>query len=131
MGKRFVSGLVLFSIFLLSYTVSAEVILGQPKNVYNVGDLLSVSVLVHPSSSTTDFLIVRMKCNNEIELYRNTLSISSSETREIVIDTLLRINIIGNSRGTCYLEASYDQETARSQNFELTDMIDVESSLQG
>ena len=131
MGKRFVSGLVLFSIFLLSYTVSAEVILGQPKNVYNVGDLLSVSVLVHPSSSTTDFLSVKMKCNNEIELYRNTLSISSSETREIVVDSLLTPNIIGTSKGECYLEASYNQEAVRSQNFELTDVIDVESNLQG
>src|SRR3989344_467625 len=130
MAKRLILILILGGI-LFSSIASAELILSQPKNVYNIGDSLSVNVLVHPSSSTTDFLIVRMKCNNEIELYRNTLSISSSETREIVIDTLLRINIIGNSRGVCYLEASYDQETARSQNFELTDMIDVESSLQG
>ena len=101
--------------------VSAEIIINQPRSLYNLGDKLSVEVKV--DSIKPGYIDINLVCsegNEEVNIYHNIF-----DTKTISIKRELTPLYIGNVSGNCYLKASYGGETTNSQNFEISKYIEV------
>lgn len=124
--------LILAFIFLIVPFASAELIFDQPQSVYSMGDTLTTHLSVSAPHATGDFLLVMLDCGDQdLELYRTTLTLAQGDTKKIDLETALTPTIVGTLRGTCDLKASFDGQEATSQSFELSSDVHVEFSLDG
>lgn len=128
MKKGLVGLVVLFSLFALMILplASAEIIINQPNNQYNMGDELKINALLKPNSDTNDFFIVQLVCTNQIfDLYRSPFNLLAGEERSVNIDF-----VFGNSLGfsedeDCYIRGNFGDEFVESQIFDVTRRIAV------
>lgn len=118
--------LAIFLTIALSAFVSAEITITQPQSVYSVGDKLDLDVKVRPLVDTGDFLIVKLICaGNEIEIYKNPLSLSAGQERQVDIEVSLDRFVIGNNRGNCNVRADYGSDMQTTRQFEISQDIEV------
>lgn len=117
--KAVVLGLFLiFSVMLIS-AVSAEIIISQPKAIYNLGDDFSSSVTV--DSLKPGYLDINLECSGSSEnIYHNV-----PDAKVISLTRKLIPVYIGNSSGSCYLAANYAEETKTGTSFEISNLIEV------
>ena len=124
--------LVVLLILLALPIVSAEIVISQPKSLYNLGDKLDINVTLKPSVDSTDFLKVGLSCNNqEVELYKSVESLSSGEEKRVLVSSKLEKNLIGNVSGVCFMKSVFANEEEKSQVFEISSEIDVDLSIEG
>jgi len=110
---------------------SAEILISQVGNVYNIGDELSVDITLAPSIYVNDFLRVDISCGTEnVNIYNQPYEIDSGEEQDVsVIVPALEKSIIGSLIGNCHLQASYGEENVNSQDFILTNEININLNL--
>lgn len=127
----------LFVVLLLSiisiHSVSAEILLSQTESMYNVGDEFSIDITITTQSFTSDFFTALLICSegDEMELYRSPVSLQTGGQKELTIDTTLGNFLVSGRKGTCYIEGRYENFVAQSQEFEITDDIDVTLNVEG
>ena len=121
---------LLFGVLLLLPLVSAEILISQPENIYNLDDELSISITLNPNNRVIDELIVDIVCDNRtVKIYEVQHNLNVGEVREVNIDYILTRSKIGFLVGECRLAADYGVDRAFSQNFELSDGIDIDLDL--
>jgi len=125
--------LVMLLILTVMPMASAGILIGQPENIYNIGDRLEVSVALNPSAFTNDFLTLDIGCGDEsVEIYRNPFNLNSGEQVTIDVIAVLDKSLIGTLMGEeCQLIANYGFDSASSQDFEITNEININLNLQG
>ncbi len=119
--------------------VNAEISFSQPNSVYNLGDDFSINLDVSSNSDTNSFLVASLICSNsnnitnenKIELYRAPISVKAFEKKAVDISMKFDSSLISNLEGSCYIEASYNKETSRSQTFLITRNVDVSLLIEG
>lgn len=121
-------GFILFGLvlFLVLPVASAEILFGQIGSVYNVGDKVHLEVVLSPDLDTSDFFSMNVICgNSSVELYKSPYSIEKGNSQTLQVDFAYAKKIIGNMSGICYLTGSFGNEYIESQNFEISNSIDV------
>ncbi len=122
--------ILLLALFLLLPMASAEIFLSQTEPSYSIGDRLDVDISLSPPSPTNDFLSVNIACSTEsVNIYRNPVNLIANEDRTIPVNVVLSKTLIGSLEGDCQLNALYGSETASSNDFRISDDIDVELDL--
>lgn len=123
--------LYIFVIFGVFHIASAEIFMGQPDDLYNIGDELRMNVSLLESSSTTSFFSAVLTCENkEVEIYRAPISLKSGEQRAISFFAKMDRAIINDLIGECFILAKYAGKEERSRNFEISNLINTQIFLQ-
>lgn len=113
---------------LLISCVSATTLFSQTKSLYNLGESINVVAKVKPSSDINGFLELGLDCGELKEFYKQYLSLSVGEEKEISTNLPLN-NFFVSDAGTCKIVSIFGSETSYSQEFEVSDEIDVIASI--
>ena len=114
------------SLFLIQ-AASAEIILGQTKAVYSVGDNLALYITLKPAVNTDSFLHMALYCGNSSELIMHVpLLLSGGQQRNIQSNISLTQEFLNSMLGNCIIDASYGSDAGQSQSFEISNNINVE-----
>ncbi|MEM4271585.1 MAG: hypothetical protein QXD13_00630, partial [Candidatus Pacearchaeota archaeon] len=114
----------------LASFASAEIFIGNPENLYNIGDRFSINVTIASGLDTSDFLFVKLICSQndktrEVEIYRVPYTTDAGKQKSITIDGTFDNFLVGDLEGNCFLYASYGNSSAKSREFEITRAIDL------
>ncbi|MBI2451875.1 hypothetical protein HYV50_02225 [Candidatus Pacearchaeota archaeon] len=133
--KHFRINLLLSAFFILLIPLtSATILMGQPRSFYNVGDEFNLTITISSAKDSTDFFIATLVCDEgqgEVELYKSPFSLKKSTEEKIFILTILDKTFVQDLLGNCHVKATYADEQAQTQNFELTNKIDIIINLRG
>ena len=119
--------IAVFAVFLISINLNlaaAEVLLNQPKAVYNVNDMMDVSATVRANLDTDSFVELSLICGGFSKLfYFSPVSLKDMQEEKIEKKLLLSRSFLKDMIGSCIISADYDDETYSSQNFKISDKI--------
>jgi len=110
--------------------VSAEIRINeQPKDVYSLGDTLSVPVTIKALTNTYGFFQMNLICNgNEINFYKSWISLVSGNETNIDSSIQLTKEIVGDSEGICKIKASLPKEYSLTEDFRISGFLEVKAS---
>ena len=113
-------------VFLIVFSmniVSSEIMLSQPENIYNLGDILKINLTIKESQDKSGFFELYLTCENKTtDFYKQPLHLKAGESREIETSLLLTKEF---GIGKCKIKADFSGETATSQKFRISDKIDI------
>jgi len=119
--------IAVFAVFLININLNlavAEVLLNQPKAVYNVNDMMDVSATVRANLDTDSFVELSLICGGFSRLfYFSPVSLKDMQEEKIEKKLLLSRSFLKDMTGSCIISADYDDETYSSQNFKISDKI--------
>lgn len=122
--------LLLFAIFLTS-VVSAEIIIQQqPDELYNLGEEISVPVILKASGDTRGSLDTELLCQgfDSKIIPQGQVSLkpenSYQETKTLIV--FLERDVIGNRKGSCEIRISFKDEVKLTSKFSVSDFIKIE-----
>jgi len=122
---RFKLILLAVLIVLAMNMISAEIMLSQPQAIYNLGDSLGVSATIKASQDSSGFFELSLNCENGSQnFYRSPLSLKADEERKIETSLVLTKSVVLGA-GNCDLDASFIDESKQSQQFKVSDKVDV------
>src|SRR3989344_8867286 len=122
----FVLMLAIFSLISINI-ISAEIMLSQPNEIYNLGDRLDVSATLKTSADSSGLFKMSITCGtDEKEFYVMPIEIISGE--EGTFDTALTLSnsFLQDMKGKCRIKAQYLDEDSYTTGFEITDKINIE-----
>tara|TARA_Y100000310_G_scaffold246869_1_gene252314 strand:- start:17574 stop:19367 length:1794 start_codon:yes stop_codon:yes gene_type:complete len=125
--------ILLFLILLLIPSVSATInIVGPQKNVFNLGDEITISGYLLRDESFTGFLKLELICGeNKSQLPLTSISLIENERSLFPEDfTIPKITIRNSLIGTCNLEASLIQGSETIETITSSDFI-ISQTLEG
>ncbi|MGC9309322.1 MAG: hypothetical protein ACP5D2_01340 [Candidatus Nanoarchaeia archaeon] len=122
--------ILMFLIFLLA-NVGAKIAISEPKEIYNLGDKIYMDVLLTPNQVKGNFEINLICSNKTINIVRMPAEPSFEVNEEQQYNTydLLDKDLLSNTTGECRLEATIGSERAETNNFLITDNIDLSVQL--
>ena len=131
-------GIIICLVFILialnACLASAQIEITQPLTVYNFGDSIFLTVTTTPTEITGNFEI-NLVCNNATT---NVYKISPAESafspnveQKINHKIILTKEFIGELSGDCYIITSLGQESATTNKFFLTNLIEVNPTISG
>ncbi|MEK6875084.1 MAG: hypothetical protein AABX30_00165 [Nanoarchaeota archaeon] len=107
--------------------VSAEIILSQPKELYNLGEALSIQSTIKTTSDVAGYLQIFLICNEkEIEFYKEYIMLSSGQEKRFSPTLLLIKETTGISSGSCVIKATLDNDYVISNKFRISNLIKAE-----
>ena len=129
MRKQIILVFIAFILFIfLISAVSAEIILSQPKALYNLGEDIEISATVKPTRETSDFLKLTLSCGGEKkDFYFSFLKLNANQEKSIQESFSLTKTLLGDMKGDCMIIAGYAENSAESQAFTISDKINVKA----
>jgi hypothetical protein len=118
-------------IFLCTF-ISAEIIFTeQTKDVYNLGDVVDVPVTIKTFGEISGVFQMELICGGApINFFKYSgVKLSSGEEKKIDSSLLLVKSIIGNNKGTCKIKAKLGEEYILTENFKISELLIIDSSL--
>ncbi len=118
-------------IFLCTF-ISAEIIFTeQTKEVYNLGDVVDVPVTIKTFGDISGVFQMELICGGApINFFKYSgVKLSSGEEKKIDSSLLLIKNIIGNNKGVCKIKAKLGEEYILTENFKISELLIIDSSL--
>ena len=121
-----VFALLIISIFLISF-VSAEIIIQeQPKELYNLGETIKIPVKVSALENVEEFFNMVLICNGiETEIHKQYVSLEPGSEQEISAASPLSLTYLGKTTGTCTIKASLGDDFALTNEFKISNLINV------
>lgn len=119
-------------ILILSPLISAEIILNQqPREIYNLGDVINIPVTIKTSSGISGVLNMDLICKGREEnFYKNGISLSAGEEMRVESSLVLIKNVISDLKGDCVIKAHIEEKSALTREFEISNLINVDTSLE-
>jgi class 3 adenylate cyclase len=109
---------LLMTVFVISFA-NAEILISQPKAFYNLGDEISFDIKI--DSIKTGYFDADLICNGlNKNIYHNV-----PESTSFGIKRKLISDYIGDLTGVCYVKLTYGADEKASQNFEISNEIDI------
>ncbi|MFA4953605.1 MAG: DUF4469 domain-containing protein [Candidatus Pacearchaeota archaeon] len=107
---------------------SAEIIFNQqPNEIYNLGDTINIPLTVKTTGSVTGVLSINSICNGqEINFYKNGVSLSSGEEKRMDASLILTKDVIGTMIGDCVIKATLGEAYILSNNFKISNIINLQ-----
>lgn len=117
----------LIFIFLISLA-SAEIIFNQqPSPIYNLGDTINIPLTVKTVGGASGVLSVDSICSGqEINFYKNGVSLSSGEEKRMDASLILTKDVIGTATGDCAIKAIFGEAYILSNNFRISNIINLQ-----
>ncbi|PIN89055.1 hypothetical protein COU57_06745 [Candidatus Pacearchaeota archaeon CG10_big_fil_rev_8_21_14_0_10_32_14] len=108
----------------LLYLVSAEVIIGNVGQLYNLADPVSIPVTIKTSKDVNGFFSMNLLCNGkEAEIYKEYVYLKAGEEKKMASSILLIQSITGVSANNCKLKAVFGDEYAITPDFRVSNKI--------
>ncbi|MBU3912971.1 MAG: hypothetical protein KKB21_05455 [Nanoarchaeota archaeon] len=121
--------LLVLAIFLVNLA-SADVLLNQPKAVYNINDMLDVDATVRATLDTDAFVELSLVCGGVSKMfYFSPISLKDAQEERINKKLLLSNSFLNGMLGDCIISARYEDETYSSQNFRISNKINLVLSM--
>ena len=119
--------LSLMIIVLMVSVISAEItIIQQPKKVYNLGDVMSTPIKIITYVDINNFFSARILCNGkETEIYKEYVVMTAGQEKQINPTIQMIPNLIGDSKGTCKIKFSIEENYSITDEFRVSDMITI------
>ncbi len=123
--------LVLLAFALIFPLVSAGIVINtQPAPVYNLGDISTTKVTFKPAQAVSGNFQMDLLCGgNQVNFYRNGINVAAGDEKIIESSLILTKDIIGNSKGTCKIKAYIGSDFMLTNEFLISDLIIVNSTL--
>jgi len=124
--------IILVFIVLLSSFISANIIFTQQTSqIYNLGDTIHVPVTIKTLRDVSGLLQMDLICNGTaVNFYKNGVDLLIGEEKNFDSSLVLVRNVIGNSRGNCRVKAILEGEYQLSNDFKISDSLNIEASLE-
>ena len=122
---------ITIALFLCSF-VSAEIIFTEPfESIYNLGEVVNTPVTIKTFNDVSGVFQMDLICNGTpINFYKYSgIRLSAGEEKKIDSSLLLIKNIIGNEKGICKIKAMLNGEYTLSDELEISDTLEIESSV--
>jgi len=110
--------ILLLGFMLLTSFTSADIIINQqPKEIYNLGDLIEIPATVKATTNIEGNFQMDLICNGPIiNFYKNGVKLSSGEEKEFDSSVVLTKEIIGTITGNCKIKMSLRGEEPQFTN---------------
>ena len=122
-------GLIISLVVLVSILslVSAEIIITeQPQEIYNLGDLVSVPTTIKAINDLTGIFQMDLLCSgHQINFYRNGISLSAGEEKNLDASIALVSDMIGELKGECTVKAMLGEEYILTNEFRISDYLTI------
>jgi hypothetical protein len=107
--------------------VSADIIIKeQPRELYNLGEIVHVPTKIFTSSGVENFFLMKLICNGvESEIHRQYISLAAGAEMEINSAIPLTTQFIGRSNGLCTIKAIIGDIYVLTNEFRISNWIDV------
>jgi len=124
--------IVLMLTLFLFPLISAKIIINQqPEEIYNLGDVISISVTMVASRDTLGSLNINLVCEGEEVNYKIGIPpLSSNEQYKTDIYIPLIKNEIKELKGICKVEISLGKDYALTNEFRISDLILLKTDFQ-
>ncbi len=119
MEERLIIVCFVLTLILVS-TVSAEIMISQPKSTYNRGEELTLSITVSEGGKQLQSEIV---CSNQSEMI--FLKNLGAGEKSIQISQPLTKSFLGEMQGICNVKVTYGNEVSTSQEFKISGNIEI------
>jgi len=116
-------GVLLLTLFILITNASAEIIINDLGEIYSAGDNINASISIQKQESAADYLQCYLGCGERLLVHKQYYNVEGNKKREIVFGFPASLN------GKCHLEVIFDGENKDSQEFEISDAIELDYSL--
>lgn len=121
----------LFFIILSLNTISAEIMLSQPKSIYNLGDVLAIEATIKPSQYISTFFEMNLVCGEESKnMHREHLTLEVGKEKKVSSSLSLTKSFLGNVLGDCNIKVNFGGDIGETQSFKISDVIDVTLSIE-
>jgi hypothetical protein len=124
--------ILLMSVILLASLASAEIIITQPlKENYNLGDTIFIPITITSPTEVSGSLQMDLICNgHQINFYKNGVTViaGGEEKREPYL--VLIKEEIGEVKGECKIKAIFRGEYTLTNDFIISDLINIQSTLE-
>ncbi|MEX0920646.1 MAG: hypothetical protein WDZ62_00050 [Candidatus Pacearchaeota archaeon] len=119
--------LSLILILIILPFASAEIIINQqPKEIYNLGDVLSIPVTIKTSSGISGNFNMDLICNGmEENFYRNGVDLGPGEEIRFQSSLILTKGIIGDLKGNCIIKAHIEDQSKTTNEFKISNLINL------
>ena len=116
----------ILAVFLISL-VSAEIVISQqPKELYNMGEVVEIPVKIVTAIDINNFFSTHLICNGiETEVQKQYIYPRAGEQEEINSAIPLITSLVGRTSGTCKIKFILGEEYALTNEFEISDMINI------
>ncbi len=122
--------ILILIVFMCSF-ISADIIFNeQPKAVYNLGNTVYVPVTVKTTGYVSGVFQMDLICNsNQINFYKNGVNLAAGEEKTMESSLVLIKEMIGTNTGTCRIKAILGDQYALSNDFKISNLLNIEGSL--
>jgi len=115
---------------MLTSFISAEIIINtQPEEIYNLGDSVSVPIMIRAAQDLTGSLELDLLCNGQTtNFYKNGISLFYGEDLELspAPSLVLTQDIIENMRGDCKIKIRLTgEEPILTEEFKISSLINI------
>lgn len=127
MGKIFAS---IFILVLFVSLASADLLVTQqPKELYNLGNSISIEEKVVAVKSLDGFLVAKLICSDsETEIHREYFSLQLGDEKKITI-TFPILKSTGATIGTCAIKTSLNDDFVLTNEFQVSDLININATI--
>lgn len=118
----------IFAVIFLTTIVTAGVNLNAPIfSTYNLGDNIELPINIIGDPEINDLLTINLNCNNiKTEVYREYISLNEEEKNRDITIPLIK-SLIGESKGSCFVEYKLGSITKNLTNeFKISNKINIE-----
>jgi len=121
-------GIIPLVLILLISLASAEIIINQqPKEIYNLGDTITLPVKITSLVKMNNLFTMNLICNGiETEVYKEYIFLSAGEEKKREPSIPLIKSFIGRTTGTCKIKTMLGEESQLTNEFYIFDSIKVE-----
>jgi hypothetical protein len=126
MGRKII--FLIFAILLVS-VVSADMVLNQqPREVYNLGEVINLPIKIIAYADMTSFFSVELLCNGEkLDLpLKDIIVLSMGEEKQLSPSIPLIKSIIGNTTGICRIKPILGEDYLLTDGFRLSRAISID-----
>ncbi|MFH1787586.1 MAG: hypothetical protein ABH811_02240 [archaeon] len=115
-------------VILLSSFISADMIINtQPKDIYNLGDTISIPITIKAQRDLSGSFQMNLLCSgNDVNFYKNGIMLFYGEEQKMDPSLVLTKDVIGSIIGTCKIKASLPgEEPILTNEFKISDLVNV------
>ncbi|MBI2124801.1 hypothetical protein HYT92_03345, partial [Candidatus Pacearchaeota archaeon] len=120
----------LFIAIMAISAVSAEIMLSQPNETYNIDDDILASAILKSSASANSLFEMSLLCNDdERTFFVFPAKVSAGEEKKFETSLALSNSFLQGARGNCRIKAGFISESAETAVFKITESISISLSI--
>jgi len=112
---------------MVSFASATIIINQQPKDLYNLGDTISIPVTIKSSVGVSGSFLMDLICNgHQVNFYKNGVGLSAGEEKEMKPFLVLTKNLIGELKGDCKIKGMFAGEYILTNDFKISNLINLQ-----